>query len=872
MHHSKQTLFRGTFLIIILLFTLSSSAAASELPMMKYNHPGLTVDLGVGLWAWPLPMDFDGDGDLDLVVSCPDVPFKGLWFFENPGPVNVKKPVFKAPVKISRGLQNVQISHVNGAPRILTPSRHYPDFRKTGLDNGVSLNIKPKLPDNPGRLRANQWKYVDYNGDGLTDLVIGIGCWGDYGWDNAFDKAGRWTRGPLRGFVYVLINKGTEAKPGYAPAEKIIAGGKPVDTFGMPSPNLADFDGDGDLDLICGEFIDGFTYFENRGTRKAPRYAAGRRLMQGDAPLTMALCMITPTAIDWDGDGDMDLISGDEDGRIALIEHTGQVKDGCPVFRAPFYFKQEANRVKFGALVTPWSVDFDGDGDEDLICGNTAGHICLIQNLDGGDPPKWGAPILLQAGAGGKTIHIQAGYNGSIQGPCERKWGYTTLSVADWNHDGFLDIMANSIWGRIVWFEGLGGPTSPPLAAAKPVMVQWPEGVKPPKPAWNWWDPEGNELATQWRTTPVMIDWNKDGLNDLVMLDHEGYLAFFRRIKKDGRLLLLPPERIFLQQKGKTTSPLRLNSGKAGRSGRRKLCFVDWDQDGDRDLIVNSINAELWRNEKTVDGKTIFVHTGNMAKHKLAGHTTSPTMVDWDKNGVPDLLLGAEDGHFYHLKNPARAKTAAEKSAGFVPLFAGNKLDMSQWQVTSWSDVSKPAPAGAAWDLRDGVLYGSTPRGTWLISKKQYADFELMFEFKLGPRGNSGCALRTPLKGDPAFDGLELQMADLRYNTRAKASELTGGFYRAAAPGRQVYKPEAWNSYHIILKGPQVKVTLNGTVIQDINLDAIKDTVPRHDGSPAPALRDRPRRGHIGFQELSRGGDQVMIRKAMIKILNPSSP
>ena len=43
-------------------------------------------------------------------------------------------------------------------------------------------------------------------------------------------------------------------------------------------------------------------------------------------------------------------------------------------------------------------------------------------------------------------------------------------------------------------------------------------------------------------------------------------------------------------------------------------------------------------------------------------------------------------------------------------------------------------------------------------------------------------ALRAPLKGDPAFDGMELQVADFRYNTRAKDSELTGGIYRAIAP------------------------------------------------------------------------------------------
>ena len=43
---------------------------------------------------------------------------------------------------------------------------------------------------------------------------------------------------------------------------------------------------------------------------------------------------------------------------------------------------------------------------------------------------------------------------------------------------------------------------------------------------------KARELVTQWRTTPCVVDWNKDGLNDLVMLDHEGYLAFFQREKR----------------------------------------------------------------------------------------------------------------------------------------------------------------------------------------------------------------------------------------------------------------------------------------------------------------------------------------------------
>ena len=188
----------------------------------------------------------------------------------------------------------------------------------------------------------------------------------------------------------------------------------------------------GDIDLICGEFLDGFTYFQNVGTRRAPRYSAGRKLMHGGKPLAMDLQMITPTPIDWDRDGDIDLVVGDEDGRVALVEHKGINAAGVPSFQPPVYFRQQAEDVKFGALVTPVSVDWDGDGDEDLICGNTAGYVGFIENLDGGNPPKWAEPVRLNAG--GETLRIQAGENGSIQGPCEAKWGYTTLSVADWDH------------------------------------------------------------------------------------------------------------------------------------------------------------------------------------------------------------------------------------------------------------------------------------------------------------------------------------------------------------------------------------------------------------------------------------------------------
>lgn len=627
--------------IVALLLAVSVLAQpADALERVKYNHPGLTVDLGVGLWAWAMPMDWDGDGDLDLIVSCPDMPFNGTYFFENPGG-DTKMPVFKPPVRVGPGMQSMQVSYVDGKPRVLTPGTEWLNF--LGKEFDERRQIHPKSNVHPNRVRANQWRYVDYDGDGALDLIVGVGDWTEYGWDDAFDANGRWTRGPLRGYVYLLRNEATTAEPRYAEPVKIEADGAPVDVFGMPSPNFGDFDGDGDLDLLCGEFLDGFTYFENVGTRTAPRYAAGKRLMHEGQPLVMDLQMITPTAIDWDGDGDLDLIVGDEDGRVALIEHTGRVVDGVPQFLPPRYFQQEADNLKFGALATPVSVDWDGDGDEDLIVGNTAGHIAFFENLDGGNPPRWAAPRLFTVE--GQPLRIMAGENGSIQGPAEAKWGYTTLSVADWDHDGRLDLVVNSIWGKVVWYRNLGTELTQ-VAPAQPIEVEW-TGT-PPKPAWNWWNPTGKELVTQWRTTPVAIDLDQDGLIDLVSLDHEGYLAWFQRQRRGDELVLLPGKRIFTDPSG---NPLRLNDRRAGGSGRRKLCFTDWDGDGRLDLIVNSRNASLLRNVSTENRPWAFQDIGPIHSRALAGHTTSPAIANWNGDSQPDLLVGAEDGHFYYLEN-----------------------------------------------------------------------------------------------------------------------------------------------------------------------------------------------------------------------------
>jgi hypothetical protein len=207
----------------------------------------------------------------------------------------------------------------------------------------------------------------------------------------------------------------------------------------------------------------------------------------------------------------------------------------------------------------------------------------------------------------------------------------------------------------------------------------------------------------------------------------------------------------------------------------------------------------------------------------------------------------------------------------FKPLFP-DEGPPAGWITRHWGDLGLPAQGNPVWSVKMGVLTSAGDRGCWFVSEKDYGDFEIEYEFRLGPQGNSGFAFRAPATGDPAFAGMEMQMADVRYNPQAKPSELTGGIYRAIAPTEQVYQPEQWNKVRLSVVGTKLKVEMNGKVIQDTDLATHDEEVIDHKNNIVPKIKDRPRRGRIGFQNLSRAGGQVEIRKACIREFDPTHP
>ena len=97
------------------------------------------------------------------------------------------------------------------------------------------------------------------------------------------------------------------------------------------------------------------------------------------------------------------------------------------------------------------------------------------------------------------------------------------------------------------------------------------------------------------------------------------------------------------------------------KSGRRKIVVVDWNGDGRLDVLVNSKNAD-WLKNIPARHMIKLQDRGPLFKRNVAGHTSSPTVVDFNRDGVPDLLVGAEDGRLYYGEQK-RKPTRYEKEA-----------------------------------------------------------------------------------------------------------------------------------------------------------------------------------------------------------------
>ncbi len=197
--------------------------------------------------------------------------------------------------------------------------------------------------------------------------------------------------------------------------------------------------------------------------------------------------------------------------------------------------------------------------------------------------------------------------------------------------------------------------------------------------------------------------------------------------------------------------------------------------------------------------------------------------------------------------------TKAEPPKGFTSLFNGKNLD-------GWN--AKPN----GWAVENGILTRK-PRSGYIWTEKAYGDFILDVEVKVSKRCNSGIFFRTDPK-NAVQGGFEIQVMDTTGKKKLGKHD-NGAFYDALAPSANPAKPLGeWNRFVITCNGPNISVSINGTEVVKADLDKWTTGNKNPDGSRnkfKTALKDLPRKGHIGFQD---HGQDVWYRNIYLKSLN----
>ena len=458
--------------------------------------------LDVGNYAYPIVVDWNLDGLPDLLVGEE----KGnLFLFRNNG--TPEKPSFrKGEVIISITpdmYPDPVFNDLNGdsLPDIILGGREglvyfFPNIGSKGFprfSNFSYLRCGRKRID-VGRL--SQIYVGDWNADENLDLLVGN------------------DDGEIRVF---LGKKNTGGKPSFS-SWLLLRTKEDVSMVPKVHPVFCpvDWNGDGKNDILMGGEGDEVRFYPNIGNSAEPcfndyqlipgvkierktfsRRGTGERYYWNNKGLefvTEYLGNISPDAVDWNGDGKIDLLVGNYAGLIYFYKNVGS--STSPKLASPVPLKAGGKLLRVAGFSTPRAVDYNNDGLLDLLTGDLLGRIHIYLNIGSLQHPK-----------------LDRGYRLKVSGEEFALGPRSIVEYGDLNQDGLKDLIIGNRWGKVYALLNQGTKRIPKFTKIEGLREKNNKKIK--------------NLNLGSTSCPRLVDWNKDGKEELLISNNSHNIFIF---------------------------------------------------------------------------------------------------------------------------------------------------------------------------------------------------------------------------------------------------------------------------------------------------------------------------------------------------------